>query len=98
MRLEGTKSQISQRLHQHYQENFKGDGVTLNFFLVHTIVRLADLTVTVDGVRQRVSDRGVANDFAVRGHTPGFNGDRNAIRFTVAPLAGVDIAANIVST
>lgn len=98
MRIEGNKNQIATRLHQHYADEFVGDGATVEFFLTHRVVRLADLTVTVAGVRKRVSDRGTPFDYAVRGLTPGYIGDQNAIKFTAAPGAGVAISAEQVST
>lgn len=97
-RIEGNHNQIATRLHQHYALPFVGTGAQVEFFLTKTIARLQDVTVTVAGVRQKVSDRGTNNDYKVRGHTPGYSGDRNAIKFTVAPALNADILVDVVST
>lgn len=97
-RIEGNANQISTRLHSHFRLPFKGTGAQFEFFLSKTISKLSDVSVIVDGVIQRVSDRGTANDYSVRGLTPGYPGDRNAIKLVVAPLAGVDVLVDVVST
>ena len=97
-RTEATPQQVSSRLHQHYELSFKGTGAQTEFFLTKTIGRLQDITVQVAGVRQRVADRGTANDYSVRGLTPGYNGSANAIKFVVAPPLAADILIDVVST
>lgn len=98
MRTEATKDRIAARLHQHYVEHFVGTGAQLEFFLGHTVSRVEDIAVYVDGVRQKVSISGTANDYKIRGLTAGYVGDKNAITFTVAPIVSADIIIDVVST
>jgi hypothetical protein len=86
-----SKASVGNRLHQRYQEHFVGTGARVEFFLKRSVVRPENLAVYVDGVRQRVSERGAAHDYSIRGITAGYSGDRNAIRFVVAPLLNVDV-------
>ncbi len=97
-RTEGNPQEISSRLHQHYSQSAVGDGVTVEFFLTKTLGRLADLTVTVAGAQKKVSDRGVAFDYSVRGLTPGYNGSANAVKFAAAPANAAVIIFSVVST
>lgn len=97
-RIDGNEQQVQSRLHQHYSLNAVGDGATVEFFLTKTLLRLADLTVTVGGVQKKVSDRGTPNDYSVRGLTPGYNGSANAVKFAAAPANAAVIIFNIVST
>lgn len=97
-RIEGSESQVATRLHQHYTFAFVGNGATVEYFLTKTISRLENVTVKVAGAQKKVSDRGTANDYSVRGLTPGYLGDRNAIKFAVAPAGGADILVEVVST
>ncbi len=78
--------------HRHRTQWATGDGVTTEYALETTILRLENLSVFVGGMLLRPSDRGTAHDYAVRGLTAGYEGDTNRVRFSVAPGVGVDIA------
>lgn len=71
--------------HRHYSVEFTGDGGTTEYALPVTVLRLENVAVYVAGLRQRVSRRGTAYDYQVRGLTAGYDGDSNRIRLTVVP-------------
>ena len=98
MKGEATQDRINNRTHQHYQLWFTGDGAKTEFFLTKNIGRPEDVAVYVDGARMRPKDKGTAYDFQIRGHTPGYSGDKNAIKFTAAPANGVNVCVDIIST
>lgn len=98
MKTDATPDSTNNRLHRHYQEVFNGDGATTEFRLTHTIGRLEDVAVYKAGLRMRPSTKGTANDFKVRGHTAGYDGDKNAIQFTVAPVLNAAVIVDIIST
>lgn len=83
---------INGMAHRHYVQWAEGDGVATEFPLEVTVLRAQDLMVYVGGVLLRPASRGTTYDYAVRGLTPGFAGDSNRVRFTVAPALGADIA------
>ena len=97
---EGPKGRSPQQLlgmaHKHYLQWATGDGVTTDFALTVTILRLENVRVYVGGVLMRPTDRGTAYDYAVRGLTPGYDGDSNRVRFTVAPALNADVAFDLV--
>lgn len=77
---------------------FVGDNATTEFFLSKTIARPEDVMVFVGGALQRPDEPGTAHDFALRGHTSGYAGDKNAVKFTAAPGTSVDVQVWILST
>lgn len=93
-----TPEQLNGMAHRHYQEWHVGNAVQTEFFLQHTVLRHDDIAVTINGVRQRPSDKGTANDYSIRGVTPGYNGDSNAVRFAAAPTLNADIVFDVVSS
>jgi hypothetical protein len=78
-------------IHRHYQDWAVGDGATTEFPLSHTVLRGEDVLVFVSGIAKRPSQSGTAYDYAIRGITPGYNGDTNRIKFTVPPAPGAPI-------
>lgn len=86
-----TQEQINDRAHQQYQAWAVGDGATVEFALPKNVTRLDDLIVAVAGANKRPSDKGTAYDYKVRGITPGYDGDKNMVKFTVAPIAASSI-------
>lgn len=78
--------------HRHHAQWATGDGMEDEFALNVTVSRLDDLQVFVGGALMRPDERGTTHDYAVRGLTPGYNGDTNRVRFTVPPSGGADIA------
>ena len=82
--------------HKHYLQWATGDGVEDEFALDVTVLRLDNVRVFVGGVLMRPNDRGTAYDYAVRGLTPGYEGDSNRVRFTAVPANGADIAFDVV--
>jgi hypothetical protein len=98
VKTDATQDKINARLHQHYTERFVGDGAKTEFLLTHTYGRPDDVCVFVNGNRMRPQDRATAHDFKVRGITAGYDGDRNAIKFTVAPVLNADVCVDVIST
>lgn len=96
----GPKGRSPQQLlgmaHKHYLQWATGDGAEDEFALEVTVLRLENVRVYVSGVLMRPDDRGTAYDYAVRGLTPGYEGDSNRVRFTAAPANGADIAFELV--
>jgi len=77
--------------HRHYQSPATGDGTTVEFALPHSILRQDDVVVYVAGALMTPALQGTPNDYAVRGITPGYAGDKNRIKFTSAPSNGAKI-------
>ncbi len=72
--------------HNHYQTMYIGDGATVEFALPTAVQRASDVTgVYVDGARKTLATPGVAHDYAIRGITSGYVGDKNRIKFAAAP-------------
>lgn len=84
--------QLLDLAHRHYVQWATGDGAEDEFALEWSVARLGELSVFVNGALMRPDERGTTHDYAVRGLTPGYDGDANRVRFTVAPTAGQDIA------
>lgn len=84
---------IGAMAHRHYRQLLLGDGVTVEFDIGGTVDRVEDLMVFVAGLLQRAQDGPTAYDYAVRGLSDGYNGDKNRIKFGAAPAgaARVDI-------
>ena len=80
---------ITAMAHRHYQVPFVGDGVTVEFPLTHSLQRADDLNVYLAGLLLHPATPGSANDYAIRGLTPGYIGDMNRVKFTVAPGMGI---------
>lgn len=91
MRSGVPQEQLNNRVSRQYTFYATGDGVKTEFPLGKNIIRLDDLTVTVSGLDMRVSDKGIANDYKVRGLTPGYAGDANFVKFTAAPAGAAKI-------
>lgn len=98
--MSGAKSRSPETLgamaHRHYTGAATGDGATVEFALPKTLDRVEDLHVFVAGLRKRVSDVNGAHDYAVRGLTPGYSGDKNYVKFTSAPGNGTDILFDVI--
>jgi hypothetical protein len=86
-----TQEALNALAHRHFITWLTGDGVKTEFFLPKAVQRLDDLIVSIGGAIKRPSAAGVVFDYDVRGITPGYPGERNAIRFAAAPAAGVNI-------
>lgn len=74
-----------------YQAWYTGDGATTEYALPKDLLRPDDLIVTVQGLVQRPADATGAYDYDMRGFRPVFAGQKNRIKFTVAPPVGVHI-------
>lgn len=98
MKRDGTPDRLNEASHRHYTEWFIADGVKTEFFLSHRVVRLEDIAVYVNGNRYKPDINGTAHDFKIRGITPGYPGDQNAIKFASAPIATMDVCVDIIST
>lgn len=98
MKSEPTKDRTAQKLHSHYAEWFTGDGAKVEFLLTRSIGRVEDVMVFVDGAIKRPDKDGTAYDYKIRGHTSGYAGDKNAIKFAVAPANTKNVAVLIIST
>lgn len=88
------RSVLDAMAHRHYQQWETGTAAT-EYALGVTVLRLEDVWVFVDGALMRPSDRGTAHDYAVRGLTPGYEGDSNRVKFSVAPN-GLDVCFLVV--
>jgi hypothetical protein len=86
-----SRTTLDSMAHRHYQSPLVGDGVTVEFALPHSILRGDDLNVYVAGALMTPATPGVANDYKIRGITAGYAGDKNRIKFAVAPGMGVKI-------
>lgn len=91
MRSGRTQEQLNSLAHRAYVTWATGDGVTTEFALPKIVARLDDLMVTVAGLVKRPDLNGAAFDYKVRGLTPGYTGDRNFVKFAVAPVAAANI-------
>jgi hypothetical protein len=81
--------QARNRTHSHYTQQLVGDGVTTFFALLKTPANVSQIMVYVAGLRLIPSDRGTPNDYTVNGST---------ITLTVAPVNGVPITFDFVSS
>lgn len=75
------------RVTRQYRTWATGNGATTEFALGKTVKRVEDLLVFVDGKLQRPAENGTAHQYSVRGLTPGYDGDKNMVKFTAAPGA-----------
>ncbi len=82
--------------HKHYTVAFTSNGVLTEYALPVTVLRLENVAVYVNGARKRVSERGTAYDYQVRGLTAGYDGDSNRIRLSAAPANGQYIIIDLV--
>lgn len=82
--------------HRHYSVAFTGDGATDEFALPVTVLRIENVAVYVNGARKRVSERGTAYDYQVRGLTAGYEGDSNRVRLTATPGVNVPVIIDLV--
>lgn len=98
MRMEPTKDRTGQRLHQHYAQWFVGDGVKVEFALARTYGRVEDVDAYVDGALKRPDESGVVYDYKLRGLTSGYDGERNTVKFAVAPPNTKNVLVRIIST
>lgn len=98
MRSDTTAERAAGRRHTHYAQWFVGDGVKTEFLLSRTIQRVEDVMVTVDGLVKRPYENGTAYDYQVRGHTAGYGGEKNAIKFAVAPANTKNVGVFLIST
>lgn len=85
------QQQLNSLIRRQYTNWQTGNGAKTEFILPKDVARLDDLLVCVAGLVKRPSDQGTAYDYKVRGITPGYSGQRNAVTFTVAPAAGAAI-------
>lgn len=82
---------ISAMAHKHYRKLHSGDGVTVEFEIGGTVDRVEDIMVFVAGLLQRAQDGPTAYDYAVRGLSSGYDGDKNMIKFAAAPAGAARI-------
>lgn len=87
MRSGRTEEQLASLAHQQYVAWAVGDGAKTEFPLPRDVTRLDDLLVFVAGLLKRPDEPGTAHDYAVRGLTPSYSGDKNYVKFAVAPAA-----------
>ena len=91
-----TPDQVAGMSHRHTTTWATGDGATVEFPLKTQVLRADDVVVTVDGALKRPRDQTGAFDYTVRGFFPAvYDGDKNRVKFTVAPAAGKNIAFNV---
>ena len=90
-------SRGSERRHTHYDFWFTGNGVKTEYQFSKTFERVEDVQAFVDGLCMRPADRATAYDYQLRGLTAGYVGDRNTIRFTVAPPNGDYVRISVIS-
>lgn len=98
MKTDATQDRQNNRMHQHYSDFQDGDGATTEFFLSRTVSSLDELHVYIDGQLKRPDNSGTAHDYKVRGLTPGYDGDKNAVKFASAPAAGHAVGFHFAST
>jgi hypothetical protein len=77
------------RTHQHYRDEFVGDGVKTVFFLSKTPSNSAQLLVFVAGLLKLPAAPGAANDYSLSG---------NRLTFAAAPAAAAKISCPMVSS
>lgn len=82
--------------HRHHSSTMLANGLTREFPLPVTVLRLEDVAVSVGGVLVLVANRNAPNDYAVRGLTAGYSGDSNRVRFTVIPPNGARVTFSAV--
>ena len=85
------QSTLNGMAHRHYQAAFVADGTSTEYALPPSILRGDDLIVFSGGLHKVVSASGIANDYAIRGITAGYLGDKNRVKFTVPPVKGTHI-------
>lgn len=85
------------KLHSHYQQWFVGNGAQTEFRLDYRFRRPDDVAVFVNGNKMRPDIPGTAHDYKLRGITPGYSGDQNAILLASAPIVGMDVCVSIIS-
>lgn len=95
MHSERSQDQTNARVSRRYSQWYTGDGAKTEFALPKDLVRPENLYVTVQGQTQRPKDATGAFDYDVRGFTPAYAGEKNMVKFTVAPAAGVNIGLHI---
>lgn len=86
------------RLHSHYTYWFTGTGAKTEFAIPKTFSKADDVLVFVDGAVQRPDVPGTAYNYALRGVTSGYIGDKNTIKFAVAPPNTKNVLICIIST
>lgn len=86
-----SSSTMGAMAHRHYRKSHTGDAATTEFDIGGTVDRVEDVMVYVAGLLQRPKDAGTANDYSVRGLSAGYDGDKNRIKFLVAPGAAARI-------
>jgi hypothetical protein len=77
------------RTHQHYRDDFVGDGVKTVFFLSKSPANSDQVLVFVSGLLKTPAAPGVANDYSLAD---------NKITFTAAPAVGAKISCPMVSS
>lgn len=77
------------RAHQHYRDEFVGDGVKTVFFLSKTPSNSAQLLVFVAGLLKLPAAPGAPNDYSL---------SANKITFVAAPAAAAKISCPMVSS
>lgn len=92
-----TQEQLNGMITRPYHQWFVGTGAQTEFFLEKTVLRIENIAVYVAGLRQRPNLNGAVYDFRVRGVTPGYDGDGNAITFTVAPVLNAAVLVDVLS-
>lgn len=86
------QAELNAFAHRHFASPIlHGDGHTKEFALPITVLRTDDVQVFVNGLLQHVAAPATPNDYAVRGFTPAYAGDKNRIMFTAAPANGAKI-------
>jgi len=90
-------SRGSERRHTHYDFWFTGNGAKTEYQISKTFEREEDVAVFVDGLCMRPKNRATNYDYQLRGLTPGYNGDRNTVLFTVAPPNGDYVRISVIS-
>jgi hypothetical protein len=98
MKSDVTRERRDNRVHQHYTQWFVGDGAKTEFLLEKTYEQFEDLDVFVDGLLKRPDVPGTAYDYQLRGLTSGYDGEKNAVKFNVAPANTDNVCVRIIST
>lgn len=98
MKSDPTKDRDRAKTHQHYVEWFRGDGAKTEFRLQHHYTRFDDVEVFLNGFLFKPDVSGATEDYKLRGLTPGYAGEKNAVKFASAPANLWDIAVRLVST
>lgn len=82
---------MERKVQRPYQRWYTADGLTTEWALPKDATRVDDVHVTVQGAAQRPADSTSGNDFEVRGFRPAYAGEKNMLKFTVAPPSGANI-------